>query len=92
LYRALALQRGWQPWPAYLGLGFALRGGRVCRHHFGTLNSPEAFGNHGAGSTMFWIDPTRELTFVCLTAGIMEEGDNVERFERLSDIALCAVL
>ncbi len=92
LYRALALRRGWESWPAYLGLGFALRGEQVCRHHFGTLNSAQAFGNHGAGSTVFWVDPTRDLTFVCLTAGIMEEGDNIERFERLSDVALSAAV
>jgi CubicO group peptidase (beta-lactamase class C family) len=92
LYRALALQRGWTPWPAYLGLGFALRGEQLCRHHFGTLNAAQAFGNHGAGSTLFWVDPTRQMTFVCLTSGIMEESENIERFERLSDIALSAAI
>jgi hypothetical protein len=32
------------------------------------------------------------MTFVCLTSGIMDEGDNIERFQRLSDIALSAAL
>jgi CubicO group peptidase (beta-lactamase class C family) len=82
---------GWTP-GRIPGLGFALRGEQLCRHHFGTLNAAQAFGNHGAGSTLFWIDPTRQMTFVCLTSGIMEESENVERFERLSDIALSAAM
>jgi CubicO group peptidase (beta-lactamase class C family) len=90
LYRSLALSRGWEPYPAYLGIGFSMRGERVCHHQFGTLSSAQTFGNHGAGSTLFWVDPELDMSFVCLTAGIMDEGDNVERFQRLSDIALSA--
>jgi CubicO group peptidase (beta-lactamase class C family) len=92
LYRSLALSRGWEPYPAYLGLGFSLRGERVCHHQFGTLSSHRTFGNHGAGSTLFWVDPELQMTFVCLTAGVMEEGENVDRFQRLSDIALSAAV
>jgi CubicO group peptidase (beta-lactamase class C family) len=90
LYRQLALSRGWQPYPAYIGLGFSLRGEAICHHQFGTLASPRTFGHTGAGSTLFWVDPERELVFVCLTAGVINEGDNVERFQRLSDLALAA--
>ena len=90
LYRGLALSRGWEPYPAYLGLGFALRGERICHHQFGTLSSPRTFGNHGAGSTLFWVDPMLDMTFACLTSGVMDEGDNIERFQRLSDIAVSA--
>ncbi len=92
LYRSLALSRGWQPYPAYLGIGFSVRGDRVCHHQFGTLTSPRSFGNHGAGSTLFWIDPELDMTFVCLTSGVMNEGDNIERFQRLSDIAVSAAV
>ena len=90
LTRARYAQRGWPPEPAYLGLGFALRGTAICHHLFGTLASPGTFGNHGAGSTLYWIDPERDLTFVCLTAGVMDSLDNIERFQRLSDIAISA--
>ena len=90
LTRARYEQRGWPPEPAYLGLGFALRGTAICHHLFGTLASPGTFGNHGAGSTLYWIDPGRDLTFVCLTAGVMDSLDNIERFQRLSDIAISA--
>jgi CubicO group peptidase (beta-lactamase class C family) len=92
LYRTLALSRGWEPYPAYIGIGFSLRGERVCHHQFGTLTSPRSFGNHGAGSTLLWVDPEIDMTFVCLTSGVMDEGDNIERFQRLSDIAVSAAV
>jgi CubicO group peptidase (beta-lactamase class C family) len=90
LYDTLFHQRGWPSAPAYLGLGFSLRGDALCHHLFGTLASPGTFGNYGAGSTLYWVDPVRDLTFVCLTAGVMESLNNIERFQRLSDIAISA--
>jgi CubicO group peptidase (beta-lactamase class C family) len=92
LTTARAQQRGWPPEPAYMGLGFALRGTAICHHLFGTLASPGTFGNHGAGSTIYWVDPARDVSFVCLTAGVMDSLDNIERFQRLSDIALSAAI
>lgn len=92
LYKTLFHQRGWPPAPAYLGLGFSLRGTALCHHLFGTLTSPETFGNYGAGSALFWVDPVRDLTFVCLSAGLMESTTNIERFQRLSDIAVSAAV
>ena len=92
LYMMLAQSRGWAPYPAYIGIGFSLRGEAMCHHQFGTLTSPLAFGNHGAGSTLFWVDPVLDMTFVCLTAGVMNEADNIERFQRLSDIAVSAAV
>jgi CubicO group peptidase (beta-lactamase class C family) len=92
LYKTLYHQRGWPPAPGYLGLGFSLRGTVLCHHLFGTLTSPGTFGNYGAGSALYWIDPVRDLTFVCLTAGVMESTANIERFQRLSDIAVSAVV
>jgi CubicO group peptidase (beta-lactamase class C family) len=86
-----ARERGWGPVPAYIGLGFSLRGAAFCHHMFGTLASPGTFGNYGAGSTLFWIDPERDLTFVCLSAGVMESNANIERFQKLSDIVISAV-
>ena len=90
LTTARSKPRGWPPEPAYLGLGFAMRGTAIGHHLFGTLASPGTFGNHGAGSTLYWVDPARDLTFVCLTAGVMDSLDNIERFQRLSDIATSA--
>jgi CubicO group peptidase (beta-lactamase class C family) len=90
LYAARGRERGWDPAPAYIGLGFSLRGSAICRHMFGTLASPGTFGNYGAGTTLFWIDPERDLSFTFLSAGLMESNANTERFQRLSDMAISA--
>ena len=92
IYQTMALSRGWTPYPAYIGLGFSLRGDAICHHQFGTLSTPRTFGNHGAGSTLFWVDPEVDMTFVCLTTPLLDEGDNIARFQRLSDIAVSAAL
>ena len=91
LYKKLALARGWTPAPAYIGLGFSLRGDAIVEHQFGTLTSSRTFGNYGAGSMIYWVDPVRDLSFVALTTGVMHECDNIERFQRLADIAVSAV-
>ena len=90
LYKVLAESRGWEPYPAYIGIGFSLRGTAICHHQFGTLTAPRTFGNHGAGSALYWVDPDADMSFACLTAGVMNEADNIERFQRLSDIAVSA--
>jgi CubicO group peptidase (beta-lactamase class C family) len=92
LYTALAQAEGWEPAPANVGLGFMLRGEGIYHHFFGTLASPRTFGNFGAGSSLFWVDPEKRLTFVCLTAGVMEEASNILRFQRLSDMAHAAAV
>ncbi len=92
LYRGVALRAGWDVPPANQGLGFQVRGTGVFQHLFGQLSSPETFGNYGAGSTLFWIDPEADLSFSFLSAGVMTQGSNIERCGRLSDIALSACL
>lgn len=92
LYKAIALNHGWDPYPAYLGLGFCMRGEQIIPTMFGTLTSPRTYGNYGAGSTLFWVDPERDLTFACLSAGVMKSAENIERFQRLSDIAVSAAV
>lgn len=92
LYKAVAINHGWEPYPAYIGLGFCLRGDIVCPNLFGTLTTPRTFGNYGSGSTLFWVDPASGVSFVCVSAGIMQQAPNIERFQRLSDIAASAAL
>ncbi len=82
--------RGWARQPASIGLGFALRGSDLGHHLFGSLASPGTFGNYGAGTTLFWVDPQRGISFACLSAGVMESNANVERFQKLSDIVTSA--
>ena len=90
LYSARGRERGWDPVPGYIGLGFSLRGTAMCHHMFGTLASAGTFGNYGAGSTLFWVDPERELTFTFLSAGVMESNANIERFQKLPDMVISA--
>ncbi len=84
--------RGWNEWPAYLGLGFYLRGEALYPDHYGVLASPGTYGHVGVGSTMFWIDPERDMVFVGLTSGLMEESRSLERWQRLSDMALASIV
>jgi CubicO group peptidase (beta-lactamase class C family) len=75
-----------------IGLGFGLSGEAICPNLFGTLTSPGTFGHYGSGSTLFWVDPELDMTFVCLSAGVMQAAPNIERFQRLSDIAASAAV
>ena len=84
--------RGWPDWPAYLGLSFFLRGEGIFPTSIGTSTSPGTYSGQGTGSTIFWVDPERDLTFVCLTAGVIEDGDNILRFQKLSDMVVAAVI
>ena len=81
---------GWEPPPAFIGLGFRVRGDGLVHHQFGTLTSPQTFGNYGAGSTMFWVDPELDLGFACCTTGLLPQAQNIERFQRLSDMVVGA--
>lgn len=92
LYRAVALRAGWEVPPGNQGLGFQVRGTGVFHHLFGQLSSPETFGNYGAGSTMFWVDPEADVSFSFLSAGVMTQGANIERCQKLSDLVLSACL
>ncbi len=83
---------GWPEWPAYLGLSFFLRGVGTFPTPLGLTTSPGTFAGLGAGSTLFWVDPERDLTFVCFTAGLLEEGASVLRFQRLSDLVVSALV
>ena len=82
----------WPDFPAYLGLSFFLRGEGLFPTPFGLQTSPGTFAGLGAGSMVFWVDPERDLTFVCLTAGLIEEGKSFLRFQKLSDLAVSAVM
>jgi CubicO group peptidase (beta-lactamase class C family) len=90
LYRAVHLRMGWEEMPAYMGLGFNVRGTKIGHHQLGTLTSPETFGNYGAGSALFWVDPALDVSFACLTAGVMTQAANIERFQKLSDLVVSA--
>lgn len=92
LYKMLGYKAGWEESPAYVGLGYILRGTKITNNLMGTQTSPETFGSYGAGSTIFWIDPELDMTFVCLTTGLLPGIPNIARFHRLADIAVSAAL
>jgi CubicO group peptidase (beta-lactamase class C family) len=92
LYYRRGLEKGLEPVPAYIGLGFTMRGEKLIHHMFGTLASPRSYGNYGAGTTLFWVDPVRDITFTALTAGVMEHNANCERFQRWADLILAAAV
>ncbi|WP_328459276.1 beta-lactamase family protein [Actinoplanes sp. NBC_00393] len=90
LYAAMAQARGWEIPKGNFGLGFSLSGTGTAPSFFGPFTSPRTHGNYGAGSSLFWVDPERDLTFVFLSAGVMEESENVARFQKLSTMAVAA--
>lgn len=92
LYQRVAESAGWAVPPANQGIGFQVRGTGVFHHLFGTLASAETHGNYGAGSTMFWVDPLRDVSFALCSAGVMTQAANIERCQKLSDIALSAMI
>jgi CubicO group peptidase (beta-lactamase class C family) len=92
-YARLTATQAWEPWVANIGLGFMLRGRQPgISTFFGSTASAGTYGSYGAGSSLLWVDPARDLTFVCVTAGVLGEADNVKRFQRLSDMALAAAV
>jgi CubicO group peptidase (beta-lactamase class C family) len=83
---------GWDPGPANIGLDFIIRGIGIRAVSFlGSLSSPRTFGKYGMGGTMFWVDPERDVTFVFLSTGLLEEYNNACRLQRLSDMVMAAV-
>ncbi|MEB2285622.1 MAG: hypothetical protein B6D46_08690 [Polyangiaceae bacterium UTPRO1] len=85
-------QRGWNPFPANIGLSFFIRGEGVFPTYLGLTSSPRTYAGLGAGSALFWVDPDRELVFVLLSAGLLEESRHLERCQRLSDLVQSAVV
>lgn len=91
LHYAKAL-RGWEPFPSNIGLGFFVRGEGIHPTFFGTLASPNSYGGLGSGTTCFWVDPKKDLTFSFLSTGYMEDTRHIERLQRYSDIIHSAVV
>lgn len=56
----------------------------------GLTASSRAFCAVGGASTMWMVDPARDLTFVFLSSGFMEGLVHFERLSRLSDLVLAA--
>lgn len=92
LYGMVAAARNWDLPPGNMGLGLALAGTGTHARFFGPFVSPRTFGSYGAGSSLLWVDPVSGVSFCFLSSGVMDEGDNVARFQQLSTIAASAVI
>lgn len=92
LYGMVATARRWDLPPGNMGLGLALAGTGTHARFFGPFVSPRTFGSYGAGSSLLWVDPVSDMSFCFLSSGVMDEGDNVARFQKLSTIAASAVV
>jgi CubicO group peptidase (beta-lactamase class C family) len=90
VFRKLCLERGWPVIPAYIGLCFPLRGEAIGVNLYGSMTSPHTMGGYGAGTTIWWVDPELDLTFVGLMTGVMNADANYLRWRKLSDIAVSA--
>jgi CubicO group peptidase (beta-lactamase class C family) len=83
----------WPIVPANRGFGFWVHGRNVFAPSvFGSLSSPRAFGHPGASSIMAWADPERDLVFVGLNAGLIEESRHIRRMNLFSDLASACVV
>lgn len=84
--------RNWITYPAYIGVGFFVRGdGNMPGHHFSVMNSPHTFGGFGAGASGFTIDPRRDLTLALLSTGLMEDSYHLERMATMATLVLAAM-
>jgi CubicO group peptidase (beta-lactamase class C family) len=92
LFDCVLALRGWRPWPAYIGLGFFLRGEAITPGPIGSLASPRSFCGWGTGSACFWVDPERDLSFSFLSTGLMEDSRHIERLSRYSDMVISALV
>lgn len=78
-----------------LRANFSLLGG-YCRSEgnhltgMGYTASPRAICAVGGATTMWMVDPARDLTFIFLSAGFIEGLAHLDRLSRLSDLALAA--
>ncbi|HEX7081591.1 MAG TPA: hypothetical protein VF329_11305 [Gammaproteobacteria bacterium] len=60
--------------------------------YFGAVVAVARRGELGLCEAIGFGDEALEMTFVCLSAGVMQPAPNIERFQRLSDIAASAAL
>jgi CubicO group peptidase (beta-lactamase class C family) len=73
-------------------LGGYVRGTGNYLNPAGKTASPTALAAMGGGSTGWLIDTERDLTFIFLSAGLVEGFAHPKRLERLADLAIAAVV
>jgi CubicO group peptidase (beta-lactamase class C family) len=91
-YVSLMEEKGIKPPPANIGLDFQIRGEGIGPNSMGNLTSTGTYGKFGLGGTGFWVDPERDVTFVFLRSGLLEHLNDTARYQRISDMAIAAIL
>jgi CubicO group peptidase (beta-lactamase class C family) len=91
-YAKVMEEQGIKPPPANIGLDFQIRGEGVGPNSMGNLTSPGTYGKFGLGGTGFWVDPERDVTFVFLRSGLLEHLNDTAKYQRISDMAMAAIL
>jgi len=91
-YGPVMKEHGVQPPPANIGLDFQIRGEGISPNSMGNLTSPHTYGKFGLGGMGFWVDPERDFTFVFLRSGLLEHINDTVNYQRLSDMAIAAVI
>jgi CubicO group peptidase (beta-lactamase class C family) len=91
-YAPVMEEHGVQPPPANVGLDFQIRGEGVSVNAMGNLTSPSTYGKFGLGGTGFWVDPDRGVTFVFLRSGLLEHMNDSVKYQRISDMAMAAMI
>jgi CubicO group peptidase (beta-lactamase class C family) len=71
-------------------LGGYVRGDGYFINGAGYTASPDTFYAVGGGSTMWLVDPERDLTFVFLSAGLLDGLAHFDRLRQHSDLVLAA--
>jgi CubicO group peptidase (beta-lactamase class C family) len=91
-YAQVMKEHGVQPPPANVGLDFQIRGEGVGVNAMGNLTSPRTYGKFGLGGTGFWVDPENDVTFIFLRSGLLEHMNDAVKFQRISDMAMAAMI
>jgi CubicO group peptidase (beta-lactamase class C family) len=87
-------------WDDYAGVttnrsvGFTIAGASddAVRRGFGRRNSHRAFGHGGAGGQIAWADPATNLSFACVSNGLITDARRIEQFEvEISDLAIACL-
>lgn len=85
-------QHGLQPGPANIGLDLLIRGEGISLNTMGNFTSSHTFGKFGLGGTGFWVDPDWGVTFIFLRSGLLEHYHDTVNYQRVSDMAITAVI
>jgi CubicO group peptidase (beta-lactamase class C family) len=91
-YIAIMKEQGITPPPANIGLDFQIRGEGIGSNSMGNLTSAGTYGKFGLGGTGFWVDPEQDVTFVFLRSGLLEHLNDTVRYQRMSDMAMAAII